>query len=163
MCCLNGCYDAAVSHTARIRGKGRTSDSACRNFLQNGSFVGMGGGSVGAWERGSVGAWERGSVGAWERGSGGAGGGERGGGSGDQPIRGAFASSWYGVPALAGLARHRPARWLANPGPRRLKPGLRTNNSRLRPQPAILIMPAPGGGVWPVPQGVSLTPPFMGV
>ena len=44
----------------------------------------------------------------------------------------AFASSWYGVPALAGLARHRPARWLANPGPRRLKPGLRTNNSRMR-------------------------------
>ena len=29
--------------------------------------------------------------------------------------------------------------------------------------PAVLIMPAPGGGVWPVPQGVSLTPPFMGV
>ena len=46
---------------------------------------------------------------------------------------GAFASSWYGVPALAGLARHRPARWLANPGPRRLKPELRTNNSRMRP------------------------------
>ena len=50
-----------------------------------------------------------------------------------QTRRGAFASSGYGVPASACLARHRPARWLANPGPRRLKPGLRTRNSRMRP------------------------------
>jgi len=52
---------------------------------------------------------------------------------------GAFVSSWYGVPALAGLARHRPARCLANPGPRRLKPGLRTNNSRMRTLPPARV------------------------
>jgi len=46
---------------------------------------------------------------------------------------GAFASSWYGVPALAGEGQDWQANGQGGGAPDRLKPGLRTRNSRMRP------------------------------
>ena len=45
----------------------------------------------------------------------------------------AFVSCWYGVPALAGEGQDWQANGQGGGAPDRLKPGLQTNNSRMRP------------------------------
>jgi len=47
--------------------------------------------------------------------------------------KGAFASCWFGVPALAGEGQDWQANGQGGGAPDRLKPGLRTSNSRMRP------------------------------
>ncbi|MCX6913787.1 MAG: hypothetical protein NT167_12175 [Verrucomicrobia bacterium] len=55
---------------------------------------------------------------------------------------GAFASSWFGVPALAGEGQDWQANGQGGGAPDRLKPGHRTGNSRMRPCMFVEDLPA---------------------